>query len=396
MVAALYAYGRLTTPTPSQRDAIALMSVMPPPVDGENGFLLLMPAKTTSEWPEGLRCGATGRCLDAVQSAPEAHERALMANAEALDLAERALRAPTFRNPEIVPRPDAVLPPFQAITRLPARRAFDFLAGREAEALDASCQDAAGLVRWTQAQDSLIHAMITVVAFEQVAGLIAEMRRRAPTLPLPDSCAVLATLPDPGVEGLVCDSVRTEWRMMSGISDTVIDHVPSAQRTGLRWMHSPEQFAARSAERLAGYCGTAAVADAARDAIDGLRLGVPPRMIDRLSFPVSHILDEVANVSYQDYWERQLDHVARRRLFSAWMQMEAMDPGLSPRQRFLALPASLRDGPRALRLDAEAPALVVALRGRRQNGSQGGDAVLPLSVVSPSTGALRMSVSLAR
>lgn len=380
-VAALYAYGRLTTPTPSQRAALALMQERTPMPRGENGFPLLLTAPPPKgEWPLALSCRGEGAsCLDAVESAPEAHEAALLANASALDAAERALRAPVFRNPDAMPAPEDVLPPFQMLMRLPARRAFDFAAGREVEALDAACRDAGDFARWSREQDSLIHAMIAVAGFRQSASLIAEMRARAPGVALPEACVALTGVPDVAAEGLICNGVRAEWRMLDTINASIIDQVPEAQRAGARWLHSPEQFSARSAERLAGFCGPAAVDAAVGDDLDGVRFDVPPRAIDRLSFPVSSILGEVVagGRMYADYWERQLDHVARRRLLAAFLQMEAMPADLSNAERFAALSAELRDGPRPLRFDAEAHALSVALRGQHDD-PKGDKAVLAL------------------
>jgi hypothetical protein len=386
-IAALYAYGRLTTPTPSQREALALMQARAPLPEGENGFPLLMAAPPPEgEWPGTLNCRGEGAsCLDAVQSVPEAHEAALQANAAALDAAERALRAPVFRNPDAAPAPEDALPPFQMLMRLPARRAFDFAAGREAEALDAACRDAGDVARWSRHQDSLIHAMIAVAGFRQSAPLIAELRARSPGIDLPASCLALAEAPDPASEGLICDGVRAEWRMIDRMSASVIDQVPPAHRTGARWLHSPEQFSARSAERFAGYCGPAAVDAAVNDRLDGASLDVPPRAIDRLSFPVSHILAEIAGGSvYADYWERQLDHVARRRLLAAFLQMDAMGASLTPAQRFDALPSALRDGPRPLRFDASTGRLSVPLRGRTSGVDNGEAALL---VIAPPPGA---------
>ncbi|MCZ8166704.1 hypothetical protein [Silanimonas sp.] len=396
VVLALYAYGRLTTPTPSQRDALALMQESAPMPEGENGFPLLMVASPPEgDWPMALSCRGEGAsCLDAVQSAPEAHEAALLANSPALDAAERALRAPVFRNPDMTPAATDVLPPFQMVIRLSARRAFEFAAGRESAALGATCRDAADFARWSREQDSMVHAMIAVAGFRQSAALIGEMRARTPTVPMPDACLALAALPDPAAEGLICDGLRSEWRMIDGIGISVVDQVPEAQRPSVHWLHSPEQFSARSAERMAGYCGPAAVDAALRDDIDGARLDSPPRAIDRLSFPVSHILGEIAGgVMYADYWERQLDHVARRRLLAAFLQMEAMPAGLSNAERFAALPAELRDGPRPLRFDAGANTLGVALRGRQHDGAPGNEALLMLPSVSPASAPLAASLA---
>jgi hypothetical protein len=294
----------------------------------------------------------------------------------------------------MTPAATDVLPPFQMVIRLSARRAFEFAAGRESAALGATCRDAADFARWSREQDSMVHAMIAVAGFRQSAALIGEMRARAPTVPMPDACLVLAALPDPAAEGLICDGLRSEWRMIDGIGMSVGDQVPEAQRPSVHWLHSPEQFSARSAERMVGYCGPAAVDAALRDDIDGARLDAPPRAIDRLSFPVSHILGEIAGgVMYADYWERQLDHVARRRLLAAFLQMDAMPTGLSNAERFAALPVALRDGPRPLRFDAGANTLGVALRGRQHDGAPGNEARLTLPSVPPALAPLAASLA---
>jgi hypothetical protein len=57
--------------------------------------------------------------------------------------------------------------------------------------------------------------------------------------------------------------------------------------------------------------------------------------------------------------------------------MEAMPADLSNAERFAALSAELRDGPRPLRFDAEAHALSVALRGQHDD-PKGDKAVLAL------------------
>jgi len=85
---------------------------------------------------------------------------------------------------------------------------------------------------------------------------------------------------------------------------------------------------------------------------------------------------------YASLFERQLDHVARRRLLAALLQMDAMDPVLSPQQRFDALPTELRDGPRPLILAADGSALTVPIRAPRAAHQEHDGPRLPLALRS--------------
>ncbi len=62
-------------------------------------------------------------------------------------------------------------------------------------------------------------------------------------------------------------------------------------------------------------------------------------------------------------------------------------------ERFAALPAELRDGPRPLRFDAEANTLGVALRGSQHEGAPGNEALLMLPSVSPASAPLAASLA---
>lgn len=381
LVAAIWAYGRLTSPTPQQEAAIALMHEAPVG-DGENGYpiLLSLPPAPAGAMPEILNCGEPARpCLAAVEAAPEASAAALLPYLARLDTAERALHAPVFRDTRADVDPaTAPLPSFQPVTQLDARRALAFNAGDTVGALAAACDDALGAMRWARSPNTLIDGMIGIAAFRQFSLLIAEMRQRAPADPLPASCMALSVAPDAAVEGTLCPAMRGEFRFLQGALRSMGADLPAG--SGPEWLrpllHDEEWLLARSAERFVGTCGPAAEA-AAREDRPALFAPVRQRWVDRVSFPVSVVLDQIAEPAYQPYPERQLDFVAMRRLLAAFLQMEAMAPALSNVERFEALPPALRDGPRPLVLAEDGASVSVLLRSNRAE-AEGGDARLPL------------------
>jgi len=384
LFAAIWAYGRLTSPTPAQQAAIAVMQARSPIPAGENGFELLMalPAESTGAAPLLPICNDDTACIAAIEAAPEQASAAIVSRRAWLEAGARALQAPAFRDRRTDASVAGSLPPYQAMTQVRLLRAFDFAAGQTAAALDATCQDARGAIRRAIEPDVLIDGMLGIVMFRQLSALIVDMRRRAPQDPLPASCAALSIEPDPSMEGMLCPALQGEWHWLNRVMDDMNAQVPaSAPDWALPVMHDPEWLMARSAERYAAHCGPAAAAAAGSDRVVVLDF-IEPRWVDRVSRPVSVILDRIADAPYDDYAERQLDFVAQRRLVAAFLQMDAMDAALTPMQRFEALPEALRDGPRPLRFDASSGRLVVPLRGRL-NGPGGGEATLPVPVPPP-------------
>ena len=389
VLAAVWAYARFTTPTEAQREALALMQ-RPPPGEGENGWAILMdlPPAPAASLPASADCGDGVDCIAHIESALEVNAQTLESWRPRLEAAARALRAPVFRGPPDS-SPTAPFPPFQPVTQLDALRALDFARGNPAGALDAVCSDALGAARWATDPDLLIDAMIGVAVFRQNAELIAHMRRRAPEVPLPASCAALAVAPDPAVEGPICNGMRGEWHYLERmVAATPIEgEVPShwAPAWIAPLLHDEQWLLARSAERYARLCGPEA-ADAARADRVMAMASPPPRWVDRVAFPISVVLDRIAEPAHTDYAERQLDFVAQRRVLAAVLQMDAMDPARSNAERFAALPEALREGPRPLLIEADGSALSVPLRSRR-SGQDGGEFRLalgaPAAVVTP-------------
>lgn len=384
VVAAIWAYGRFTSPTPEQEAAVALMQA-DAPCEGENGFPLMMALPNApGPFPPAVNCGnaAADTCVAKIESAPEANAAALEPFRPQLEAAAKALHAPVFRDRrDQVPMGADEIPPFQAVVQLDSLRALDFAAGNTAGALSSACEDARGAARWAAEPDTLIQAMVGIAAFRQHASLIADMRRRAPGDALPASCVALAEPPDAAAEGTLCHALRGEWRwqkrafpsLEAGMREQE-DNAWAERLTPL--LHDTDWMLANSAQVFAQACGETSAKAAAED--KALPLAAhEPRWVDLVAFPTSVVLGDMALPAYSDYQERQLDFVAQRRVLAAVMQMDAMPAALSNAERFAALPAALRDGPRPLLLADDGMSVAVPLRARRSE-QEGGEFRLPL------------------
>jgi len=387
IIAAIWAYGRLTSPTAAQREAIALMQAEAPgPGAGENGFpaLLDLPSAPQGPVPAALNCGIPPQptCIALIESAPEAGAAAIESYRARLEAAAHALHAPVFR--DVRENTGATdLPAFQPLTQLDSLRALDFAAGDTLGALSAACADARGAARWAVNPNTLIEGMLGVIVFREQSALIAEMRRQAPGDALPESCLVLAEPPDAAKEGTLCAAMRGEYRWLVRLLRASGSEIPPS--AGPQWMepvlHDVDWLLARSAERFSATCGPAAEAAAREDRAAGFAR-VEQRWVDHVAFPVSVVLDHVAEPAYLPYPERQLDFVAQRRVLAAMLQMDAMAPALTNAERFAALPAALRDGPRPLVLADDGASVSVPLRSRRSE-QEGGEFRLPLPALTP-------------
>jgi len=391
LLAAIWTYGRLTSPTPAQQAAIAVMQ-QDEAVDtaGENGFALMMALPPApGPLPDAVNCGnsADAHCIAAIEAAPEASSAAIEPFRAHLEAAATALRAPVFRDRRTTAdlRFDD-LPPFQAVVRLDSLRALDFAAGNTVGALSAACEDAVAMARWAATPDTLLQGMVSIAAFRQHSALIADMRRRAPGDALPPSCMALAELPDSAAEGLLCPALRGEFRYqqrtLPSLETEMAMHGDNAWAERLTpLMHDTEWMLGQTARAFSAACGEPAK-QAARDDRAVALAPAEPRWVDYVAFPTSVLLADIAAPAYSDYAERQLDFVAQRRLLAAFLQMDAMDAALTPVQRFEALPETLRAGPRPLRFEASTGRLSVPLRGR--NGDkEGGDAALLVATPPP-------------
>lgn len=391
LLAAIWSYGRLTSPTPAQQAAIAVMQQDEAgDASAENGFPWMMALpEAPGAFPPAVNCGnaADDHCIAKIEATPEASAAALEPFRPQLEAAARALHAPVFRDPR-ASSPMGVddIPPFQAVVQLDSLRALDFAAGDTAGALSSACEDADGAARWAAKPDTLIQAMVAIAAFRQHSALIADMRRRAPGDALPPSCVALAEPPDAAAEGLLCPALRGEWRYLQRTLPSLGSGMLKAE--GGSWgerltplMHDTEWMLAQAARAFSAVCGESAK-QAARDDRAVALAPAEPRWVDYVAFPTSVLLADIAAPAYLHYTERQLDFVAQRRLLAAFLQMNAMDAALTPAQRFEALPETLRGGPRPLRFDASTGRLGVPLRGRT-NGEDGGEAAFLVATPPP-------------
>ena len=390
LLAAVWTYGRLTSPTESQREAVAVMQAQLPMPEGDNGFDLLMalPPAPESPWPTSLQCYEASACLDAAQSASAEDVATLQLWRPRLEVAERALHAPAFRDTREHAPFNESAPAFRDVMRLDSLRALQFAAGQTGQALDNACTDALGASRLAAEPDSFFPAMIGIAVFRKQAALIADMRSRAPTDTLPASCMALAKAPDPAVEASFCAVIRGEWRYqqrtLSDLTARIKQEQSALMRLGSIVVHDLDWHAATAAEAFSSACTDEARLAAREDHVYGF---VAPkiRWVDRVAYAASSILMDISLTGYTFYFERQLDHVARRRLLAALLQMDAMDVTLTSQQRFDSLPAELRDGPRPLALAADGSAMTVPISSRRAEEQEPDGARLPLPpAASPS------------
>lgn len=383
VLAAIWWYGRLTSPTAVQREAMEVMEAQPPLAEGENGLELLfaLPEPPSEPFPNAIRCDEATPCIAAIESAPEANAAAIEAWRPRLEAAQRALRAPVYRETRMAFDFTNALPSYQDTTSLDTLRAFEFASGNTAGALSGACLDASAARRWATEPDTLIQAMLGIAIFRQHASLIADMRQRAPSDPLPASCAALAEAPDAAVEGSLCPALRGEYRYQARMLPSLLEQgeavATTFERAGMRIGSDLDSLLGMSAESFAGAC-TEEAAHAARED-RAVQLQAPTiRWVDHVSNPTGATLMEISVPAYRDYFERQLDHVARRRLLAALLQMDVMDAELTPQQRFAALPDDLRNGPRPLVLTEDGRTMTVQIRGHRSDDQEPNGARLPL------------------
>ncbi len=393
VLAAIWTYGRLTSPTAVQRKAMAMMEAQPPVAEGENGLELLfaLPEPPSEPFPNAIRCDEATPCIAAIESAPEANAAAIEAWRPRLEAAQRALRAPVYRETRMAFDFTNALPSYQDTTSLDTLRAFEFASGNTAGALSGACLDASAARRWATEPDTLLQAMLGIAIFRQHTALIADMRQRAPTDPLPASCAALAEAPNAAVEGSLCPALRGEYRYQVRMLPSLLEPGEAAatafERARMRIGSDLDSLLGMSAESFAGAC-TEEAAQAARED-RAIQLQAPTiRWVDHVSNPTGATLMEISVPAYRDYFERQLDHVARRRLLAALLQMGVMDASLTPQQRFDALPDDLRNGPRPLVLATDGSALSVPIRARRGEEQEPNGARLPLPLASAADSAV--------
>ncbi|MFN7294399.1 MAG: hypothetical protein ACK5TT_06655, partial [Lysobacteraceae bacterium] len=319
LLAAIWTYGRWTSPTSAQHAAIALMQ-QDEAVDAaaENGFPQMMALpEAPGAFPPAVDCGnaADNHCIATIEATPEASAVALEPFRPNLEAAARALRAPVFRDQRpVVSMGIADVQSVQAVMQLDSLRALDFAAGNTAGALADACTDALATVRWATDPDTLLQGMIGIAAFRDQAMLIADMRRRAPADPLPPSCAALAEPPDAGTEGLLCAAMRGEWRYQQrafpALEATMQDDEgdPWGRRMSALG-HDTDWMLGQTARAFAPACGDAAM-QAAREDRAVVLAAAEPRWFAYSAFPNSGGRGVFAGPADADYAERRHDVVA--------------------------------------------------------------------------------------
>lgn len=250
----------------AEREALALLEVPPPPVQGRNGFAALYLAdydvpegqleaamaeevavfqrwqqhgapdsgeiphrdgndtsppqqkQTGSRWVEKpkLKFGdddctsSDSRCLDKVSLAPDVARTLLEREADRLARVDMALAADHFRSPY----PDAFagpLPSYQLLRLSLTRAALDAVDGRVTEAALRSCRLLAASRRFSVTATDLLASSVFAATAEGAANLLLELQRAHPGMVLPDECGP-ALVPVRNDDYWVCEGMRGEFR----------------------------------------------------------------------------------------------------------------------------------------------------------------------------------------
>ncbi|WP_290886760.1 hypothetical protein [Arenimonas sp.] len=288
--------------------------------DGGPSYTLLedsgFPVREPLDYSVG--CGMQADdCLARVGEDPGAVRDLLARAGERTALAERSLASGHLRNP-YPPSLMAPLPSFQLL-RLPLNAAaLDAVEGRVPEAMSRTCGVLANARRHGATSTDLIPQMVMASLANGAAGLLLDLRRAAPDVPLPADCAP-ALAPVQGEDYFVCEAIRGEFRMVSRVS-----HDLDASLAG-KWnprdlflrltAFDADTYDAWLAPRYAQTCR-----DDYRQAV--LAGVVPPPRVEvpEMSDPtcwgavVSCVLSNIGMADVGQYQRRLLDNAAKLRL----------------------------------------------------------------------------------
>lgn len=275
------------------------------------------PARPSLEAPEGA-CGMRDAdCLAKLRGREDAVRAWLQAEAERLDLAERALAADHLANPYPLAF-DTPLAGFQ-ILRLPLNAiALQALDGDPAGALDRACGLLAAERRFLAQDGMLIDKMVHGALTEGASGLVLALRRADPALPMPASCAT-ALAPVVAEDYLACGAFKFEFGMVASVASSV-DGAGGEGFSVKQWLARHTLTSERlmrgwSAQHFAPMCSAAG-----REGIlaGDVPVAASPHTdyfsVDYVAAPISRILADIAAPAYDQYQERLLDHAASLRL----------------------------------------------------------------------------------
>lgn len=302
--------------------------------------------------------GEAATCLDKVRRQPRKTAEALAAQ---LDLLARIGELSGYGHyrmpPEIAPGIGAELPSASLLATPLAAHAQSYLQGDVGAAMTGLCRDAGSARMLMAHSDNLLLTMVGGKMLAANAQLLANLLAELPAeTALPAECDT-ALSPLTGMEMSNCTGMRGEFAGFTALSR---HHTGNFRKAHAQLFFNEEKSNARTAETMAWPCLPENLQQIAAD-----RILPPPAYpsLWRLECAANYIgcvLSSIAAPSYHDYIARQQDNGAQLRLLQAvlWLREHATEQaGQQLAERLQALPQSLRQGQRSLRVSADGNAL---------------------------------------
>ena len=256
--------------------------------------------------------------------------------------------------------PQTPLPGFgTAMKLLLTAPALDFVEGRQAQALDAICTQAATVRRLHAHTNSLVGAMVAVAWMDgierELAGMLAAL---PPDQVTPSACTQAFASITPADVSL-CAPMQREFDLAAVTAAMPVDphRVGWFTRLRLRGLIDPRGVRRLIAPSFAWACRRDVLAAAFDDrplSADGVQ-GVRYDLFDAASNTMGLILARVAPLDYAKYLQRNEDYAAGLRL-TAWLLQHRSDTAGAagwPHRLQQALPALQQGGNRHFAIDPD-------------------------------------------
>lgn len=407
VLAAVFTYARMTSPSPAQREAMALLEARLAPPGDEGATWLRLASRDDLDDAAVAEAARTGAAVPGRVGEPPARALlpsgcggpdclaaapALEAEVEAWSPAvARVRRGLAYDSVAARPRPEHEVGVGAAELRaLWWRHALDFTRGARAEAIDATCADIVHLRRHAARPANLLERMLYGTVAEEGGGLLAAMLAAEPAAVPPASCAALAAEPAQAPGEAFCTAMAGEYAVVALANAQVSEEIEQRaaasegpRAVGIRqggWLlYDAEGMRGMAAGHMAAYCADPLASTMRADAPEQAVPVLAERMVDWVGQPSSIVLGRVAAQAYASYVERDLDLVARQRLLAARLLLQDADPAAPLAERLAALPDWVHSPTRRIEAGADGRSIQVALRG----GDPGDIARMPLPVAAP-------------
>lgn len=320
-------------------------------------------------------CGGTGSDCLARVAADRAGYAALLAKyAGLIDRAEALARHDGLRHP-LQGTSDGLgfmSPPYHLSKLTATRHAFDFLAGREADALAGTCRDVNTWRRLGAESDLLVSRMVGVAYVDIHVGLFADMLARIPRdVSLPPECA-RAFAPPADKELSMCQAMQGEvlWierSMMSRSGETQ----GQWQRFLEAALMSRDMTLADLAQVHAIHCDPDAIRQFGEDVPWRDTRALPGWLrIQCIGNPLGCRMGSLAQPAYDAYVGRLQDGNARIRLVGVLLQLRGEGTDATTfEQRLLKASAQVGHPSRDVRLGSDGRSVRMRMRQHRDGSA---------------------------